>query len=70
MEPGFYSCTNAWPRDRRHARARLWPDRQHLLDQKGQLGQANYAAAKAGIFGFTNTLALEMAPNSDACREI
>ena len=27
--------------------------------QKGQLGQCNYAAAKAGMFGFTRALALE-----------
>lgn len=29
--------------------------------QKGQLGQANYAAAKAGMLGFTKSLALESA---------
>ena len=29
--------------------------------QKGQVGQANYAASKAGIEGFTKTLALESA---------
>lgn len=29
--------------------------------QKGQFGQANYAATKAGIYGFTKSLALELA---------
>jgi acetoacetyl-CoA reductase len=29
--------------------------------QKGQFGQANYCAAKAGVHGFTKSLALEMA---------
>lgn len=30
--------------------------------QKGQAGQSNYAAAKAGVIGFTKSLALESAP--------
>lgn len=32
-----------------------------IIGQTGNLGQANYAAAKAGVIGFTKTLAQEMA---------
>jgi acetoacetyl-CoA reductase len=32
-----------------------------MSGQKGNLGQANYAAAKAGMIGLTKTIALEMA---------
>ena len=40
---------------RRHPDAR----RSSINGQKGQLGQANYSAAKAGELGFTKSLALE-----------
>jgi len=33
-----------------------------LIGETGNIGQANYAAAKAGLVGLTKTLALEMAP--------
>jgi acetoacetyl-CoA reductase len=32
-----------------------------LVGQTGNIGQANYAASKAGLFGFTKSLALEVA---------
>lgn len=33
-----------------------------IIGKGGNYGQANYATAKSGIFGFTRTLALELAP--------
>src|SRR6202042_968279 len=32
-----------------------------IIGEMGNFGQANYAASKAGLFGFTKSLALEMA---------
>jgi acetoacetyl-CoA reductase len=34
-----------------------------VIGEKGNIGQANYAAAKSGLFGLTNSLALETARN-------
>jgi len=33
-----------------------------IVGKQGNFGQANYAASKSGVFGFTRTLALELAP--------
>ncbi len=38
--------------------------------QKGQLGQSNYAAAKAGLIGFTKSVALENAAKGITCNVI
>ncbi|MDN7124510.1 acetoacetyl-CoA reductase [Pseudidiomarina sp. 1APP75-32.1] len=38
--------------------------------QKGQFGQANYAASKAGIYGLTKSLALEGARKGITCNSI
>jgi acetoacetyl-CoA reductase len=35
-----------------------------FVGQLGNFGQANYAAAKAGILGFTKSLAIELAPRN------
>jgi acetoacetyl-CoA reductase len=35
-----------------------------LSYSKGQFGQVNYSSSKAGIFGFTKSLAIEGAKNS------
>ena len=36
----------------------------------GNIGQANYAASKAGLIGFTKSLALEFAPRKVTCNAI
>ena len=38
--------------------------------QKGQFGQSNYAAAKAGMIGFTKAVALETASKGITCNAI
>ncbi|HXV24383.1 MAG TPA: acetoacetyl-CoA reductase [Alphaproteobacteria bacterium] len=38
--------------------------------QKGQLGQSNYAAAKAGLVGFTKSVALENATKGVTCNTV
>jgi 3-oxoacyl-(acyl-carrier-protein) reductase len=35
-----------------------------VIGEMGNIGQANYAATKAGIMGFTKTMARELAPNN------
>jgi 3-oxoacyl-[acyl-carrier protein] reductase len=34
-----------------------------IVGKQGNFGQANYATAKSGMFGFTRTIALELAPS-------
>lgn len=64
METNLTSCYNmsrsviAGMRDRGAGRV---INISSINGQKGQLGQANYSAAKAGMIGFTKALALESA---------
>lgn len=41
-----------------------------VVGQIGNAGQANYAASKAGLIGFTKSLALEFAPRKVTCNAI
>jgi acetoacetyl-CoA reductase len=56
----FYCCNRAIPvmRDRNFGRI---VNISSIVGQKGNFGQANYAASKAGLLGLTKTLALENA---------
>lgn len=64
METNLYSCfnmTRAVIKDMRDANYGRVINISSINGQKGQLGQTNYSAAKAGMIGFTKALALESA---------
>jgi len=58
---GVYNCTKVFYDDVREADHGRLINISSVVGQQGNYGQANYAATKSGLFGFTRTLALEMA---------
>ena len=59
---GAFHCTQTFYDDIATAEEGRLINISSLIGKGGNFGQANYATAKAGIFGFTRTLALELAP--------
>jgi 3-oxoacyl-[acyl-carrier protein] reductase len=60
---GMFTCTRAFFGDLRDAGTGRLVNVSSIVGQQGNFGQANYATAKSGMFGFTRTLALELAPH-------
>ena len=58
---GVYNCTNAFFDDLKDADEGRLINISSVVGQQGNYGQANYAATKSGLFGFTRTVALELA---------
>jgi 3-oxoacyl-[acyl-carrier protein] reductase len=58
---GTFHCTQTFYDDLVAAEAGRLINISSIVGEAGNFGQANYATAKAGIFGFTRTLALEFA---------
>ena len=58
---GVYNCTNAFFDDLKAADHGRLINISSVVGQQGKYGQANYAATKSGLFGFTRTIALELA---------
>jgi len=58
---GVYNCTNAFFDDLKAADEGRLINISSVVGQQGNYGQANYAATKSGLFGFTRTVALELA---------
>jgi len=58
---GVFNCTNIFYDDIRQADHGRLINISSVVGQQGNIGQANYATTKSGLFGFTRTLALELA---------
>ena len=58
---GVFNCTNAYFDDIKAANEGRLINISSVVGQQGNYGQANYATTKSGLFGFTRTLALELA---------
>jgi 3-oxoacyl-[acyl-carrier protein] reductase len=58
---GVYNCTHCLFEDVRASETGRLINISSVVGQQGNYGQANYAATKSGLFGFTQTLALELA---------
>jgi 3-oxoacyl-[acyl-carrier protein] reductase len=58
---GVYNCTKACFEDLREAEDGRLINISSVVGQQGNYGQANYATTKSGLFGFTRTIALELA---------
>lgn len=61
---GVYYCTKAIIRSMMKQRQGKIINITSVVGQMGNPGQANYAAAKAGVIGFTKTMAKELAPRN------
>jgi len=58
---GTYNCTKVISRLMMKARSGKIVNIASIVGQMGNVGQANYAASKAGVIGFTKTAARELA---------
>jgi 3-oxoacyl-[acyl-carrier protein] reductase len=59
---GAFNCTKAFYEDVQEAEDGRVVSVGSVVGKQGNFGQVNYAAAKAGLFGFTRSLAIELAP--------
>jgi NAD(P)-dependent dehydrogenase (short-subunit alcohol dehydrogenase family) len=67
---GAFHCTRRALDDMLKARWGRIVNVSSVVAERGNPGQANYAAAKAGLLGFTKTLAREMARKGITCNAV
>ena len=61
---GVFNCTHAFFDDLKDADHGRLVNISSVVGQQGNYGQANYATTKSGLFGFTRTVALELAQHN------
>jgi len=67
---GAFNCTRRALRSMLRARFGRIVNVSSVVAERGNPGQANYAAAKAGLLGFTRTIAREMARKGVTCNAV
>ncbi|MEA2268622.1 MAG: 3-oxoacyl-[acyl-carrier protein] reductase [Solirubrobacteraceae bacterium] len=67
---GAFHCTRRALDDMLKARWGRIVNLSSVVAERGNPGQANYAAAKAGLLGFTKTIAREMARKGITCNAV
>jgi 3-oxoacyl-[acyl-carrier protein] reductase len=67
---GAFNCTRRALDDMLSARWGRIVNVSSVVAERGNPGQANYAAAKAGLLGFTRTIAREMARKGVTCNAV
>jgi NAD(P)-dependent dehydrogenase (short-subunit alcohol dehydrogenase family) len=67
---GAFNCTRRALRSMLPARFGRIVNLSSVVAERGNPGQANYAAAKAGLLGFTRTIAREMARKGVTCNAV
>jgi 3-oxoacyl-[acyl-carrier protein] reductase len=60
---GAVRCTRAFFEDLKRADQGRLINVSSVIGQRGNYGQSNYAASKSALFGFTRSIALELAPH-------
>ncbi len=67
---GVFNCTKAAVKFMSKQRYGRVVNIASIVGQMGNAGQANYAASKAGVIGFTKTVARELAKRNVTCNAI
>ncbi|MFN3604968.1 MAG: 3-oxoacyl-ACP reductase FabG [Leptonema sp. (in: bacteria)] len=67
---GTFLCTKAAFKVMMNQRSGVIINISSIAGENGNVGQANYSASKAGVIGFTKTVAVEGAPRGVRCNAV